>query len=93
MRWYHFISFVFVLNISGDFPVVLKTTQIIVYMTSDKNLSRKNSLTLLHLAASKGHFQVCTFVMENLENNNPGSSGPISRSKVLTIIFPVTSMG
>ena len=88
-----FISLVFVLNISSDFPVVLKTTQIIVNMTSDKNLSRKNSLTLLHLAAGKGHFQVCTFVMENLENNNPGSSGPISRSKVLTIIFPVTSMG
>ena len=54
---------------------------IIVKMTSDKNSSRKESLTLLHLAAGKGHFQVCTFVMENLENKNSGSyrvpSGPI----------------
>ena len=36
-------------------------------MTGDKNQSRKDSLTPLHLAAGKGHFQVCTFIMENVE--------------------------
>jgi hypothetical protein len=38
----------------------------IVKMTGDKNPSRKDSLTPLHLATSKGLFQVCTFIMENL---------------------------
>ena len=42
-------------------------------MTGDKNPSRKDSLTPLHLAAGKGHFQVCTFIMENLENKNTGN--------------------
>ena len=40
-------------------------------MTGDKNQSRIDSLTPLHLADGKGHFQVCTFRMENLENKNP----------------------
>ena len=39
-------------------------------MTDDENLRRKEGLTPLHLAAGKGHFQVCTFIMENLENKN-----------------------
>ena len=47
--------------------------QIIVKMTGDKNPSRKDSLTPLHLAAGKGHIQVCTFIMENLENKNTGN--------------------
>ena len=34
---------------------------------------KKDSLTPLHLAAGKGHFQVCTFIMENLENKNTGN--------------------
>ena len=76
--WYHFHFFD---SWSSDFPVVLKTIPIIVKMTSDKNSSRKDCLTLLHLAAGKEHFQVSTFVMENFENKNPGSypisSGPI----------------
>ena len=77
-------------------------------MTGDKNPSRKDSLTPLHLAAGKGHFQVCIFVMENLENKNTGNKrgktpfhvaakrGQLTiclSSKVLTIIFQVTSMG
>ena len=40
-------------------------------MTGDENPSRKDGLTQLHLAAGKEHFQVCTFIMENLENKNP----------------------
>ena len=39
-------------------------------MTDDENPRRKEGLTPLHLAAGKGHFQVCTFIMENLENKN-----------------------
>jgi hypothetical protein len=39
--------------------------QIVVKLTS-----KKDSLTPLLLAAGKGHFQVCTFIMENLENKN-----------------------
>ena len=34
---------------------------------------RKDSLTPLLLAAGKGHFQVCTFIMENVENNYLGN--------------------
>ena len=45
----------------GQFEIM----QIVVKFTS-----KKDSLTPLLLAAGKGHFQVCTFIMENLENKN-----------------------
>ena len=53
----------------GQFAIM----EIIVKMTGDKNPSRKDSLTLLHLAAGKGHFQVCNFIMENFENKDTGN--------------------
>ncbi len=45
----------------------------IVKVTGDKNPSRKEGLTPLHLADGKVHFEACTFVMEKMENKNSGN--------------------
>ena len=42
-------------------------------MIGDKNPSRKDGLTPLHLADGKGHFEACTFIMEKLENKYSGN--------------------